>query len=54
MLKKLLPKKQKVDETSFAHFFRHASAGEQKRVYKRVLEGASDRQRALMTKGESA
>jgi hypothetical protein len=54
MLGKSLKKKQKVDETSFSHFFRHASAGEQKRVYKRVLKGASDRQRALMSEDESA
>lgn len=50
MPKKLFVKKKKVDQTSFAHFVRHASAGEQKRVYKRVLEGASNRQKTLMAK----
>ena len=53
MLAKLLTKKNKVEETAFAHFFRHASAGEQKRVYKQVLERASERQKALIAKSGS-
>jgi len=50
-----LKRKPKIaDSTPFSEFIRNASSREKKRVYKRVLEKASERQNRILTKAASA
>lgn len=43
-----------VDSTPFSEFIRNASSREKKRVYKHVLEKASERQNRVLAKAASA
>lgn len=44
----------KVASTPFSDFIRHASSGKKKRVYAKVLEGASERQRQQVEKAQAS
>jgi len=43
-------KKTEREDTPFSEFIRNASSGEKKRVYKRVLEKATERQKEVLRK----
>jgi hypothetical protein len=43
-------RKPKVSSTPFSEFIRNASSAEKKRVYKRVLEKASESQNRVLAK----
>lgn len=47
----LQPKTKK--ETQFSHFFREASSGEKKKVFKQVIRRATEDQRKVMNKETS-
>jgi hypothetical protein len=47
-------KSKAVSSTSFSEFIRHASSAEKKRVYKRVLEKASESQNRILARAAAA
>ena len=49
----LKPKPKSVVSTEFSEFIRNASSAEKKRVYKRVLEKATERQNRVLAQAAS-
>lgn len=47
-------KSEKVKSTPFSEFIRNASSAEKKRVYKRVLEKASESQNQVLARAATA